>query len=110
MITSPSLSDLYSSISSNFKSEFDIQDENDLKRVLTAISSSDAGMLKIFYLALLDVQKNILPDLADNEAMGGTLERFGRLKLGRDPNPATQGRYSLTFTGVSGTTLPIGTQ
>ena len=110
MITSPSLSDLYSSISSNFKSEFDIQDENDLKRVLTAIASSDAGMLKIFYLALLDVQKNILPDLADNEAMGGTLERFGRLKLGRDPNPATQGRYSLTFTGVSGTTLPIGTQ
>jgi len=110
MTTSPSLSDLYSSISSNFKSEFDIQDENDLKRVLTAIASSDAGMLKIFYLALLDVQKNILPDLADNEAMGGTLERFGRLKLGRDPNPATQGRYSLTFTGVSGTTLPIGTQ
>jgi len=110
MTTSPSLSDLYSSISSNFKREFDIQDENDLKRVLTAIASSDAGMLKIFYLALLDVQKNILPDLADNEAMGGTLERFGRLKLGRDPNPATQGRYSLTFTGVSGTTLPIGTQ
>lgn len=110
MTTSPSIADLYSSISSNFKSKFDIQDEDDLKRVLTAIASSDAAMLKIFYLALLDVQKNLLPDLADYESMGGTLERFGRLKLGRDPNPATQGRYSITITGVSGTTLPIGTQ
>ena len=110
MKTAPSISDLFSSISTNLKSQFGISSENDLKRVLMAIASSDAGMLKIFYLALLDVQKNILPDLADTESMGGTLERYGRLKLGRDPNPATQGRYLINVSGILGTTIPIGTQ
>ena len=110
MITAPSLSDLNSAISSNFKSQFGITSTGDLKRVLSVIAASDAGMLKLFYLALLDVQKNILPDLADYEANGGTLERYGRLKLGRDPNPATQGRYTVSITGVNGTILPSGTQ
>jgi hypothetical protein len=110
MKTAPSINELFTSISTNLKSQFGISSENDLKRVLVAMASCDAGMLKILYLALLDVQKNILPDLADPESMGGTLERYGRLKLGRNPNPATQGRYTATFTGVIGTTISLGTQ
>ncbi|MBP1638980.1 MAG: hypothetical protein H6Q17_563 [Bacteroidetes bacterium] len=110
MTTAPTLTELYTSISSDLKSQFGISSENDLKRVLAALASSDAGILKLFYLALIDVQKNVWPDQADSESMGGTLERFGRIKLGRDAYPATQGEYTVTFTGTSGTTLPVNTQ
>lgn len=110
MITAPTLSEIYAAISADFKDRFSIDTENDLKRVLTALAASNAGMLKLFYLALLDVQKNIWPDLAYEEEKGGTLERFGRIKLGRDPYPASQGEYSLTITGTAGATLPINTK
>jgi hypothetical protein len=110
MITAPSISDLYAAISANYKSQFGISTENDLKRVLTALATNDTGLQKLFYIALLDVQKNMYPDLADSESMGGTLERYGRIKLFRDPYPATQGLYTLTVTGVNGTVLNIGSQ
>lgn len=110
MVTAPTLNELYAAISADFKNRFGISSENDLKRVLMALASVNAAMLKLFYLALMDVQKNTWPDLADSEGMGGTLERFGRLKLGRDPYPATQGEYTLTVTGTIGATIPIGTQ
>lgn len=110
MVTAPTLNELYAAISADFKNRFGISSENDLKRVLTALAAVNAAMLKLFYLALIDVQKNTWPDLADSEEMGGTLERFGRLKLGRDPYPATQGVYTLTVTGAIGATIPIGAQ
>lgn len=110
MITAPTLTELFTAISADFKNRFSISSENDLKRVLTALATVNAGMLKLFYLAVMDVQKNVWPDLADSEEMGGTLERFGRVKLGRDPYPAIQGEYTLTITGEIGGILPIGTQ
>jgi uncharacterized phage protein gp47/JayE len=110
MITAPTLSELYSALSADFKDRFSINSENDLKRVLTALAASNAGMLKLFYIALAEVQKNIWPDKADEEEKGGTLERFGRLKLGRDLYPAKQGEYTLEITGRDGAALPINTQ
>ena len=110
MTTAPTLTELYQAISSDFKQSFSINSENDLKRTLIALASSNAGMLKLFYLALLDVQKNIYPDLADSENNGGTLERFGRVKLGRDPYPATQGFFKITVTGTIGAEVAINTQ
>lgn len=110
MTTAPTLTELYQAISSDFKQSFSISSENDLKRTLIALASSNAGMLKLFYLALLDVQKNIYPDLADSEDNGGTLERFGRVKLGRDPYPATQGIFKITVTGTIGAEVAINTQ
>ena len=110
MTTAPTLTELYQAISSDFKQSFSINSENDLKRTLIALASSNAGMLKLFYLALLDVQKNIYPDLADSENNGGTLERFGRVKLGRDPYPSTQGIFKITVTGTIGAEVAINTQ
>jgi uncharacterized phage protein gp47/JayE len=110
MIIAPTLTELFTAISADFKNRFSISSENDLKRVLTAFATVNAGVLKLYYLALMDVQKNVWPDLADSEEIGGTLERFGRIKLGRDPYPAIQGEYTLTITGIIGATLPIGTQ
>ena len=110
MTTAPTLTELYQAISTDFKQSFSINSENDLKRTLIALASSNAGMLKLFYLALFVVQKNIYPDLADSENNGGTLERFGRVKLGRDPYPATQGIFKITVTGTIGAEVAINTQ
>ena len=58
--------------------------------------------LKILYLVLGNVQKNIFVDTADPEAIGGTLERFGRVKLGRNPFAPVAGQYVVTVTGSIG--------
>lgn len=68
-----------------------------------------AAQLKLVYLTIANVQKNIFPDTADPEATGGTLERFGRVKLGRNPFPATQGQYTVSVTGTTGATIPAST-
>lgn len=68
-----------------------------------------AGKLWIYYLSLSDVQKNIFADLADPESMGGTLERFGRVKLGRSPFPAVAGEYTVQISGITGAVIPAST-
>jgi len=51
------------------------------------------------------IQKNIFVDTCDEE----TLRRWGRVKLNRDPFPATQGQYTVLVTGTTGATIPAGT-
>lgn len=109
-MTYPTLKEIFDSISSDLKEAFDISTENDLKRVLTQIAATDAGFLKLLYIALVDVRKNIYPDTADSEENGGTLERAGRIKLGREPIKATQGVYTINITGQIGGTLSEGDQ
>jgi hypothetical protein len=57
-------------------------------------------------LAVAKVQKNIFVDTAEPEASGGTLERFGRVKLNRNPFPAVAGQYVITITGQAGAVVP----
>lgn len=68
-----------------------------------------AGALKLVYLSIGFVQKNVAPDLADPEEKGGTLDRFGLLKLGRKRFPATQAQYTATVTGTTAAVIPAGT-
>jgi uncharacterized phage protein gp47/JayE len=68
-----------------------------------------ATRLYILYLVAGKVMKNIFIDTAEPEASGGTLERFGRVKLGRDPFPATQGQYICDVTGTTGAIIPAET-
>jgi hypothetical protein len=68
-----------------------------------------AVKLKLFYVALAFVQKNIFIDTADPEAQGGTLERFGRVKLNRDPFPAVSGVYNVAVTGTIGGVIDAST-
>jgi hypothetical protein len=65
--------------------------------------------MKLMYLTLGSVQKNIFADSADPESQGGTLERFGRVKLNRNPFPATAGQYVIQITGTVGATIPAQT-
>lgn len=79
------------------------------KIVLNAFAAVQAAKLKLQYLTAALIYKNIFVDTADPEALGGSLERFGRVKLGRDPLPATAGEYQLNVTGDIGATIAQGT-
>jgi hypothetical protein len=76
---------------------------------LRTIAIVQAAKLKLFYIAIAKVQKNIFVDTAEPEAKGGTLERFGRVKLGRNPFGATAGQFSVKIKGEIGASLPIST-
>jgi uncharacterized phage protein gp47/JayE len=107
-MTIPTYSELYNQILTDLQTKLGVKFILG-KLVLNAFAGVQAAKLKIFYTSATFVYKNIFVDTADPEAQGGTLERFGRVKLGRDPNPATAGEYNLTVTGVSGFSIPKNT-
>lgn len=102
----PSLQTIYSNIVSDIKNKLGIIATVVLKLVIDAFASVMAGMLKLCYVYLVDIQNNLFPDTADTEANGGTLERMGRMWLKRDPFPATDGYYTATVTGTAGSVIP----
>jgi len=106
MTTIPTLSGLYNQIITDLNAEFGITINPFGKAFLRALAAVKAAKLKLFYLALALLQKNIWVDTADTVAQGGTLERFGYVKLGRLPYAATQGQYNCTVTGTTGAVIP----
>jgi len=106
MITIPTLSQLYNSIKSAIQAELNVTIPDFGPSFLRAFSIVLAGKLKQYYLAVAKVQKNIFVDTAEPEALGGTLERFGRVKLNRNPFPAVAGQYVITITGQTGAVVP----
>lgn len=109
MKTIPTLSELYIDVLNDLRSEFGANPPPFGKNFLRVRAGVQAARLKLYYLALGDVQKNIFADTADPEAIGGTLERFGRVKLGRNPFAARAGEYTVQITGSIGATVPANT-
>jgi len=109
MITIPTLSQLYTDIKSDLESKFTYVIPVFGKNFIRALAAVQAAKLKVYYLAIANLQKNIFIDTADPESVGGTLERFGRIKLGRNPFPATAGQYSVQVSGTIGATIPART-
>lgn len=109
MANIPTLNELYTDIIADLEAEFGFTIPLIGKNFLRIIAAVQAGKLKLLYIALGKVQKNIFVDTADPEAIGGTLERFGRVKLGRNPFPATAGQYTIQLTGTVGVLVPAGT-
>lgn len=109
MVTIPKISDLYNLIKSSIETKLNVTIPSFGKNFLRAFAQVQAGELKLFYIAVANVQKNIFVDTADSEEFGGTLERFGRVKLKRNPFPAVAGKYTVTLTGSIGAVVPIGT-
>lgn len=103
----PTMQEIKESISNDFKSRLNLL-SNNLKRFLNAFSIVESAKFKLLYLFLQDIQNNIFPDTADLEANGGTLERMGRIYLGRNPRAATVGVFNLNVTGVAGSVLRSG--
>lgn len=72
--------------------------DEDSKSFINIFSDSVGASFKSLYLVAQKVQKNCLPDLADPEEDGGTLDRYGRLLLGRERTSATNAEYTITVT------------
>ncbi len=107
MITIPTITQLQQDIQSDIESEFDGLTIPDFgKNFIRGMSATQAGKLYVQYLTLGRIEKNIFPDTAESELLGGSLERFGRVKLGRDPFEATSGIYSVQVTGSNGAIIP----
>lgn len=79
------------------------------KVFLRAQAAVSAGKIWSLYMALAFVQKNIFVDTADPSEIGGTLDRFGFVKLGRTRYQATAGVYKIQVTGSIGATIPAST-
>ena len=93
----PSTIEIYESIENDLRSKLDLPDDQ-FRLVLNAMSSVLAAQLKLAYLRIEDVRKQLYPDTADLAINGGELERLGLLYLNRQPNPATQGVYQVAVT------------
>jgi len=104
----PTFNDLYSSILTDLKTKLQI---NYIigKVVLNALAAVQAAKLKIIYTAIAFLYKNIFVDTADPESLGGSLERYGLVKLGRLPFPAVAGVYDINVSGTIGATIPVNT-
>lgn len=107
MIVIPTLSELYNQIKSDLESELQVSIPIFGKALLRVLAMVQAGKLKLYYLAVGLLQTNIFIDTAQPASMGGTLERFGIVKLGRPPYPAVAGQYSVTVTGSIGAVISL---
>lgn len=109
MITIPTLNQLYTGILSDLETQYSNNISLVGKVFLRALAGTQAAKLKLFYLAIGNLQKNIFVDTADSTAIGGTLERFGFVKLGRLPYKATAGVYTVQITGSIGAVIAAST-
>lgn len=109
MIVIPTLKQLYSDVLSDLEAEFSVTLPIIGRNFLRIIAAVYAAKLKLYYLAIANLQKNIFVDTADPESKGGTLERFGRVKLNRDPFPARAGEYVVEVNGTIGAIIPAST-
>ena len=105
----PTISELTSAAINFINTELNISIPAFGKNILRANAVVSAGKLWLFYKALAMVQKNVLPDLADPESQGGTLERHGEIFLGRRPFQAVAAVYIANVTGTALATISAGT-
>lgn len=108
-VTIPTLNQLYTDVLGQLESELGITIPLFGRNFLRALAVVQASKLKLIYLTIGEVQKNIFVDTADPESIGGTLERFGRVKLGRSPFSAQAGTYTVSVTGTAGAVIKAST-
>lgn len=104
----PTYSELYTSVQADLKNKLNVTTIIG-KAFINALSAVQAAKLKLYYLRSAFVYKNIFPDTADPESLGGSLERFGFVKLNRYPASATAGEYTVSVTGDIGANIPQNT-
>jgi len=105
----PTITELYDAVLADLEAQYNLSIPVFGKNFLRVLAAVQAAKLKLFYLSLANIQKNIFIDTAESEAIGGTLERFGRVKLNRNPFPATAGQYTLQVTGTIGAVISAQT-
>lgn len=108
MTSIPTLLALYNEIINDLQTEFGVIISNFGKAWLRGFASTQASKLKLFYLALGNVQKNTNPLTAEPNAVGGTLNDWGTVK-GLTIRPATQGVYTCSVSGTAAAIIPANT-
>ena len=106
MTVIPTYIELYNGVLSDLETQMQVSVPIFGKNFLRALAVVQAGKLWLYYKAIANVQKNIFIDTAEPESIGGTLERFGRVKLNREPFSARAGEYIVTVTGSIGAIIP----
>jgi len=109
MITIPTITQLYNDILADLQAEYGTAIPTFGKNFLRVLAAVQAAKLKLYYLAIGLLQKNIFVDTADPQSRGGTLERFGFVKLGRYPFTALVGQYTVTVNGTVGAIIKAST-
>ena len=104
-----STQELFEDIFAAVQSELGVQLSATQKSTIRAESIVLAGAIRLIDLDSDILERNFWPDTADTEANGGTLERIGRLRIQRNPFPATQAIYQTSVTGQIGATIPVNT-
>jgi len=105
MVTIPKLSELRASVQADLEASWGDQIPAFGKNFLRVISAVWAGKLWVQYKVLGFLQKNSAPDTADPESKGGSLERWGRIKMNRNPFTAIAGQYTVSITGTIGAVI-----
>lgn len=103
----PGIEELQNQVQQDLKSRLNLND-SELRKVVNAFSIVTAAQLKILYLRLADIQNNVFPDTADLAENGGELERLGQIHLGRNPNPATAGVFTISVVGNANSVMREG--
>jgi len=99
--------ELKDQISKDLRNRLNLSDDN-LKKVLDALSGVLAAQFKLAYLGLEDTQRNLYPDTADTFENGGSLNRLGRIYLNREIRPSTSAIYRVDVVGVEDSVLRSG--
>jgi uncharacterized phage protein gp47/JayE len=100
------IAQIYAQVKADLEAQMQSQIPLIGKSMLRVYALVQASKIWLIYLAIELVQKNIFVDTADPESMGGTLQRFGRVKLNREPFQATAGQYEVAVTGTIGGVIP----
>lgn len=103
------LNTIYQNIVADLENEMGVKIPSFGKSFIRAIAIVQAAKLYIYYLSLDFVSRNTLPDTADSAEKGGTLQRWGRIVLGRYQFAATQGEYEIEVTGATSSVIPANT-
>lgn len=106
MTTIPTITEIRDMLISAFETQFGITVTRGQRVFLYALAVVLAGFFKLNYLQLGKVQQNLAPDKADKD----TLIRYGDLRLGRGPRPATAGEFTISLTVNTTGTIPARTQ
>lgn len=105
----PTIKEIFERFEDNIKTQLNIPANQELKENLSALGMVISAELKLIYLYMQDVQRNVYPDTADYEKDGGQLNRLGSIYIGRPPHPATNGIYNVSFTGTPGVIIDTTT-
>ena len=109
MTNIPTISQLQNSIISDIETQYGVTIPSYGQSVLRVLAFVWAGKLRLQYLYNGFIQRQLFPDVADVESQGGTLERFGRVMLGRNPYQAVSGQYSVGVIGTIGAVIKAST-